>query len=117
MAITLYGYKNCSTCKKAEKFLKAKSLDYKWIDITEKPPKKTELKKMLQAYEGNIKKLFNTSGQVYREQKISAKLPMMSESEAIDLLSKNGKLIKRPFLLQENLSLVGFKEEEWKKIR
>jgi len=48
--------------------------------------------------------------------KFSEKLPSMSESEALKLLASNGKLIKRPFLISDKVHLVGFKEDEWKKV-
>ena len=42
------------------------------------------------------------------------RLPTMSAKEAIDLLADNGKLIKRPFLLnQDKKGIVGFKEHVW----
>ena len=41
------------------------------------------------------------------------KLPGMSTAEAIDLLASNGNLIKRPFLIDGDRGLVGFKEPEW----
>lgn len=112
--VKFYQYKKCSTCVKASKFLTSKKVDFKDIAIVDSPPTKTELKTMLKAYEGNIKKLFNTSGVMYRELKIKDKINDMSTADAIDLLSKNGKLIKRPFLLTPKGSLVGFKEDEWK---
>jgi arsenate reductase len=65
---------------------------------------------------GELKKLFNTSGQVYREMKLGEKLPTMSEAQALKLLAANGKLIKRPFLLAARGGAVGFKEAEWKKL-
>lgn len=65
---------------------------------------------------GSIKNLFNTSGIQYREMKISEKLPNMTETEALKLLSENGKLVKRPFVIGEAIHLVGFKEDEWKNI-
>ena len=37
----------------------------------------------------------------------------MSESEAFDLLSQNGNLVKRPFLIGEDKVLVGFKQPDW----
>jgi arsenate reductase len=39
----------------------------------------------------------------------------LTEKEALKLLSENGKLIKRPFLLAQNYGLVGFKKEAWEK--
>jgi arsenate reductase len=113
----IYEYKNCSTCQKALKFLDSKGVAYEKLPIVEQPPSMAELKKMLQFLKedgGSIKNLFNTSGQVYRELKISDKLKDgMSEAEALKLLSENGKLIKRPFLLTDTGGVVGFKPEAW----
>ena len=113
--VKFYQYAKCSTCVKARKFLESKSVKYTDFPIVENPPTKTELKKMLKSYDGEIKKLFNTSGVLYREMKIKDKIGSMSDTEAISLLSENGKLIKRPFLVSDKALLVGFKEEEWKK--
>ncbi len=65
----------------------------------------------------SIKNLFNTSGVQYRELKISEKLKAgMSEADALKLLSQNGKLIKRPFLLTAKSGAVGFDEASWAKL-
>ena len=120
MKIKVYEFKNCSTCVKALKFLDAKKVAYEKISIVDQPPTMTELKKMLdylKAEGETFKKLFNTSGVQYRELNISEKLKSgMTEKEAIELLSKNGKLIKRPFLLTDTSGTVGFKEDVWKRL-
>ena len=42
------------------------------------------------------------------------KAKAMSDDEALDALASDGKLIKRPFLITENGSvLLGFKPEVW----
>lgn len=110
----LYQYPKCSTCRKAVNYLNEQGVDFKSIDITEKPPAKTELKAMLASYDGEIRRLFNTSGVQYRELKMKDRLPAMSAKEAIDLLAGNGKLIKRPFLLNDDKEgIVGFKQDAW----
>lgn len=109
----VYVYANCSTCKKALQYLEKKKVEFEQIPIVEKPPTRAELKKMLAYYDGKIGKLFNTSGLVYREMRLGEKLPKMSEDAALSLLEKNGKLVKRPFLLSEKSGRVGFKEAEW----
>lgn len=68
---------------------------------------------MLDSYDGDIRKLFNTSGVQYRELNMKEKLPNMSAADAIQLLSGNGKLIKRPFLLNGDKGIVAFKQELW----
>ena len=118
--IKIYEYANCSTCKNALKFLDKKGVEYKKIPIVDQPPTAAELKKMLGYLKeagGSFKNLFNTSGVQYRELGIADKIQAgMTEAEAIALLSKNGKLIKRPFLLTDDSGTVGFKEDQWKKL-
>lgn len=70
---------------------------------------------MLKYMDNESKKLFNTSGGDYKELGLKDKLSSMSIEEQLDLLSKNGNLVKRPFVLGDDFGFVGFKEEEWKK--
>ncbi len=118
--IKVYEYEKCDTCRKALKFLEANEVEYKRIPIVDQPPSATELKKMLgylKARGGSLKNLFNTSGVQYRELGISERIKGgMTESQAIELLSKNGKLVKRPFVLTGEDGRVGFKPEEWKSL-
>ena len=111
--VILYQYERCSTCKKAVNYLESKKIPFQSISIVDQPPTTKELKQMLTHYEGAIRRLFNTSGILYREQNIKDRLPALSKKEALDLLQTNGKLVKRPFLLTKNAGLVGFKEKEW----
>ena len=110
----IYTYKNCSTCRKAIKWLEAKGLAFEEQPIRETPPGKSELKAMLGYYDGDLRRLFNTAGGDYRELDLKTRLPGMAAEEAIELLSGRGNLVKRPFLIGEDFGLVGFREEEWK---
>jgi len=114
-ALKVYEYAGCSTCKKALAFLKKREAAFTAVPIVDQPPTVAELKRMLAHQGGDLRKLFNTSGQLYREMKMSEKLPKLSESEALALLAKHGKLVKRPFALGADFGLVGFQEAEWKK--
>ncbi len=114
--VKIYGYKACSTCKKAMKFLSDHKIDFTSIAIRETPPKKPELKKMLTYMGGDIKKLFNTSGQDYRSMGLKDKINDLQEREIMELLSSNGNLVKRPFLISDSIGIVGFKEDLWKEI-
>jgi arsenate reductase (glutaredoxin) len=116
MKLKIYEYKNCGTCRKALKYLDEKGINYTAIPIREQPPTKAELKKMLQVYGGQIRKLFNTSGQDYKRLNLKDQLAAMSEEAAIDLLASNGNLVKRPFVMTERGGWVGFDEEEWENL-
>jgi len=116
MKLKVYEYKNCGTCRKALAYLKSKGVDYTTVPIREQPPTKAELIRMLELYGGEIRKLFNTSGMDYKELQLKDKLPNLSVGEAIDLLSKNGNLVKRPFILTVKGGLVGFRPDDWEKL-
>ena len=69
---------------------------------------------MLAAYDGNIRKLFNTSGQVYRQENLSKRLPDLTNDDALAMLATNGKLVKRPFLVIDGSPrMVGFNSADW----
>ena len=113
--LTIYCYQKCSTCRDALKWLDEKGIAHQVKAIRETPPSPAELGTTLKALGGDMKRIFNTSGMDYRALGMKDKLPGMSEAEAFELLSKNGNLVKRPFLIGEGKVLVGFKEAEWEK--
>ncbi len=107
---TFYGYKKCSTCRKAEKALEAKGVPYTFRDITADPPSKTALKKILEQSGVPLKKLFNTSGEQYKLLNIKDTLPTLTDAQALELLAGNGRLIKRPLVTDGAKATVGFDE-------
>jgi arsenate reductase len=113
MILRVYEYAKCSTCRQALKFLDARKTAYRAIPIVDQPPTVAELKAML-AFTGDLRRLFNTSGVVYREMGLGEKLKTMTEADALKLLSTNGRLVKRPFVLLADRGLLGFKQDEWK---
>jgi arsenate reductase (glutaredoxin) len=110
----VYHYPQCSTCKKALKWLSTHEVEVELIDIVKHPPSKRELREALGNAALPLKKLFNTSGVSYREGKFGERLTTMSEAEALDALAADGKLIKRPLLLGKGLALVGFDEAAYR---
>ncbi len=111
--VTLYGYPPCSTCKKAEKWLKENGIDYTYVHIVEATPSQDELAELWKQSGLPLKKFFNTSGQVYRNEGIKDKLPNLSEDEQLELLASNGMLLKRPIVTDGQKSTVGFSEKSF----
>ncbi len=94
-------------------WLEAHHLKPDYRNIKEQNPSAEELKAWLLKGKLPLKKLFGTSGQVYRQLELGQKLPGMSEDEQLALLGTNGMLLKRPLLVGENFLLAGFREAEW----
>jgi arsenate reductase len=111
-----YHYAQCSTCRKAQKWLETHKNQLDSVDITTHPPSKTELKKVLKDSGKKITDLLNTSGVQYRELKMKEKVKTLSEDQLLEMLSKNGRLIKRPLVFEGAKATIGFKEEEFNKI-
>ena len=118
MVLKLIQYPRCTTCKKAEKWLKDNGLEYEAIHIVEQTPSKEELKAIWEKSELPLKKFFNTSGMKYKELGLKDKLSSMSEEEQLELLASDGMLVKRPIVTDGEKVTLGFKEtdftESWK---
>ena len=76
--LKLYAYSGCSTCRNAIKWLKQHDIAFTEIAIRETPPSVPELRAMLEAMGGDLRRLFNTSGLDYRALGIKDKLPELT---------------------------------------
>lgn len=114
MDTMVYCYSKCSTCKKALKWLEDNKVAYEKIDIKGQHPDEATLREFCKKSGLPLKKFFNTSGKIYKDLELSAKLPDMTEDEQFKLLASDGMLVKRPLLVCGNRVLTGFKDEEWK---
>jgi len=112
--VKIYQYAKCSTCRKALAFLARRAVPYDAIDIVTEPPSKSELKRALELTGLPVKKLFNTSGESYRKGGFGERLPAMRQTEALDELARDGKLVKRPLVLGDDFALVGFDEAAYR---
>ena len=109
----LIGYPPCSTCKKAANWQAEQGHALPMRDIKAQPPTLEELTEWTAAGP-ELKRWFNTSGQVYRALGLKDRLPAMPCEEQLALLASDGMLVKRPILLlDDGRVLVGFKESEW----
>ena len=113
--ITVYTYQKCTACRAALRWLDANHIDYTVKAIRETPPSKEELRAALTIMQGKLRPLFNTSGNDYRQQGLADRLPQMDAEEAINRLHANGNLVKRPFLIGDDVALTGFNPEVWRR--
>ncbi|ASA20016.1 ArsC/Spx/MgsR family protein [Paenibacillus donghaensis] len=98
--LKVYQYPKCSTCRSAVKWLKNQGHEL-------------ELRKLVADSGLELKKFFNTSGEVYKSLGLKDKLPLLSEQEQLELLAGNGMLIKRPVVTDGTKVTVGFKEAQY----
>ena len=106
-------YPACGTCRKAKKWLDEQGIGYMDRHIVEQRPMAEELKAWQVRSGLPLRKFFNTSGLLYKSLQLKDRLEGMSEDEQLRLLASDGKLVKRPLLIGDDVVLVGFKPEEW----
>lgn len=106
-------YPKCSTCQKAKRWLDENGVSYQERHIVEERPTAGELADWHSRSGLPLKRFFNTSGMLYKEQNLRERLPDMSEEEQLDLLATNGMLVKRPLIVGTDFALAGFKPAEW----
>ena len=117
MSVLFLEYPKCSTCKRAKAWLTENGVAFDDRHIVEDNRTAEELKEWWEKSGLPLKKFFNTSGLVYKEQNLKERLPDMSAEEQLALLATNGMLVKRPLVIGEDFVLIGFKEAEWERLK
>jgi Spx/MgsR family transcriptional regulator len=111
--MVVYGIKSCGSVKKALKFFKDNGIDYEFIDFKKEPVNCEKIEFWLKKVDINT--LFNNKGTKYRMLKLKD-LNLDSNGKK-EWLCKENLLIKRPVIELDNGDIiVGFNEEEYKKI-
>lgn len=115
MAITIYHYPKCSTCRNALKWLAGRRVEATLIDVVAAPPSARTLARLHRSSGLPLVRFFNTSGESYRAGNYKERLKTMSNAEAYQALATDGKLIKRPLVDTGRTALVGFDAAAWAK--
>lgn len=85
-------YPKCSTCQKAKKWLDANHISYEERHIVEENPTYVELKQWYENGDLPLKKFFNTSGMLYKEQKLKDKDSAVKMTGSVPIMkSMNSK--------------------------
>jgi arsenate reductase len=109
--LEFYGYTKCNTSRKVEQFLKDKNIEYKFIDITQKPPSKSILNQLIKNLNLHPQDLMNKSSITYKELNLKDKIKNLNKEEILNLLIENPKLIKRPVIVDKSKNLYGMGKE------
>ena len=109
--LIIYRFSKCYTCRKALKWLDQNGFEYKLLYIIKNPPLKEYLELALRQYFSEKKKIFNTRSNNFKS--INFDLHTLSNEDIIQILQSDGKLIKRPFLVNGKEIIVGFNQKEY----
>ena len=109
-----YGYKKCSTCRSAYKHLQEGGIELEFHDFVVNPPSAHTIQSWVDGYGQGILPFVNTKGTRYRELNLADQ--NLSEAKWLDLLSKDGKLLKRPVLVTDEGVIVGYDKAQYDRL-
>ena len=107
--ITVYGIKNCDTCRKALKWLAAEGIEHRFHDFRVDGLDAASLSGWVKA--AGWEKLLNRRGTTWRNLS-DAEKDGVDEAKAEALMEGNPTLIKRPVFETGGEVLVGFSADE-----
>ncbi len=111
--LQMYGIKNCDTVKKARTFLEKHKIDYEFHDFKKEPPTKKQIEQWL--LKVTWQTLLNMRGMTWRRLP-EAERENINKTKAIKLMLSQPSIIKRPILEVKKKVLVGFIEDDYKKL-
>ncbi|MCJ8343073.1 MAG: hypothetical protein MJH09_09550 [Cetobacterium sp.] len=107
--IQIFGKKNCSESKKAERFFKERKIKYQFVNILEKGLSKRELETICKVYD--LESLLDKEGKEYKKRNLQYIVCDIEE-----LLLGNPILFKTPIVRGSKTIALGNVTNLWKKI-
>jgi arsenate reductase len=97
----------CTTCEKARDFLERRGYQLQYRDLWEEPLSAAELEKLIGPRDHAD--FLNTHSAVYREKNLAENRP--TRREAIRMMAKEPRLIRRPVIVAGGRVVLGFGEK------
>lgn len=109
--LTVYGLKNCDTCRKARKWLDSKGIEHAFRDVRADGVAETDVARWAKA--AGIDALLNRWGTTWRGL-APAEQARADKGQAVALMAAHPALIKRPVFEAGGTVVVGFGAAEQK---
>lgn len=106
--LTVYGIKNCDSMKKTFRWMDDNGVDYDFHDYKKSGADTSVLKKAIDQHGWEV--VINKRGTTWRKLDDAVK-EKMDESLAITIALDNPSIIKRPLIVENDTSYVGFDAE------
>jgi arsenate reductase-like glutaredoxin family protein len=110
MNIQIFGIKNSSATRAAERFFKERRITIHWVDLKQKPMSPGEIKRFIDRF--GLPALIDTESKSYVD--AGLKYIRMSDSELLQKIEREPKLLKLPLVRATKHLSIGHDEESWK---
>jgi arsenate reductase (glutaredoxin) len=113
--LTIYGIPNCDTMKKAMTWLNKNKLTFAFHDYKKEGISKARLEAWCKLAGWEV--LLNKKSTTWRELPEAEQQKVTTQAAAIKLMMSHTSSIKRPVLEHSKGLLIGFKEEDYSKLK
>jgi arsenate reductase len=103
---------NCTTCRKARKFMEKRGFQLYFRDLAKNRLSVSELEKLIG--KRDYTSFLNSRNAIYRKKKMKLKPP--PKGEALRMMAKEPNLIKRPVIVAGGHVVLGFDENGMAKL-
>ena len=108
--VQVFGMKNSSATRAAERFFKERRIPIQFVDLKVKPMAPGEIKRFIDKF--GLSGLLDMEGKVYQE--TGLKYMKVSDAEMLLKIERDPRLLKLPLIRGGKLLSVGQAEESWK---
>ena len=108
--VQIFGVKNSSATRAAERFFKERRISIQLVDLNRKPMAPGEIKRFVDRF--GLNQLVDTEGPTYLD--AGLRYLKMSEAEMLQCIERNPQLLRLPLVRSANRLCIGHNEGGWK---
>ena len=110
MNVQIFGLKNSPATRAAERFFKERRVSIHLVDLKQKPMSPGEIKRFIDRF--GLTALLDSESKTYVD--AGLKYLKVSESEMLQRIEREPKLLRLPLVRAANRFSIGQDEESWK---
>lgn len=107
--VQLFGVKNSPATRAAERFFKERRVSIQFVDLKKRPMAPGEIKRFIERF--GLEQLLDTGGSAYLD--AGLKYLKMPESELLQKIERDPKLLRLPLVRCSNRLSIGHDEAGW----
>lgn len=111
----IYGIPNCSSVKKAQKFMESNKIDYQFYNFKKQEVNKHKLQQWFEVFGAD--KVVNKKGMTWRKLDDEQKNAVYDNASKIQICIEKPSIIKRPIIEVDGKAVaIGFDESQYQKL-
>ncbi|MFV0556812.1 MAG: transcriptional regulator Spx [Lactovum sp.] len=111
--IIIYTVPSCSSCKKAEEWLRAHELKYEEVNLLTDKITKEDILRILSLTEEGTEEIISKRSSAYT--RLDMNFDNVTVDHLINIIEKNRTLLRRPLIMDEKRLQVGYNEDNIRK--